>query len=257
LPAAVASAAEDAKTVAGNYITSRRGETNFLKMGALLNETQFVAQDDGTLMAPSVKGLNGQPRHYREIGPMTFRATDGEARLGFKKNADGRWEIFTSGAASGFQQASFIHSTGFVNFLLWFAMIALGLTILCWPTGALVRWHYGQRVNLTQGDKRWRMLIRLICVYDLAVALGWVQYIGALNPARTDKSLDFFLSTLQIAGWIGVFAMVIVLLGALRSWRSQNRWILAKWGDIVTALGCVALVWFACTCNLLHIGTRF
>ena len=101
------------------------------------------------------------------------------------------------------------------------------------------------------------MLIRLICVYDLAVALGWLQYIGALNPARTDKSLDFFLSTLQIAGWIGVFAMVIVLLGALRSWRSQNRWILAKWGDIVTALGCVALVWFACTCNLLHIGTRF
>ena len=257
LPAAVASAAEDAKTVAGNYITSRRGETNFLKMGALLNETQFVAQDDGTLMASSVKGLNGQPRHYREIGPMIFRATDGEARLGFKKNADGRWEIFTSGAASGFQQASFIHSTGFVNFLLWFALIALGLTILCWPAGALVRWHYGQRVNLTQGDKRWRMLIRLICVYDLAVALGWLQYIGALNPARTDKSLDFFLSTLQIAGWIGVFAMLIVLLGALRSWRSQNRWILAKWGDIVTALGCVALVWFACTCNLLHIGTRF
>src|SRR5579863_4526952 len=257
LPAAVASAADDAKTVAGNYITSRRGDTTFLKMGALLNETQFVAQDDGTLMAPSVKGLNGQPRHYREIGPMIFRATDGEARLGFKKNADGRWEIFTSGAASGFQQASFIHSTGFVNFLLWFALIALGLTILCWPAGALVRWHYGQRVNLTQGDKRWRMLIRLICVYDLAVALGWVQYIGALNPARTDKSLDFFLSTLQIAGWIGVFAMVIVLLGALRSWRSQNRWILAKWGDIVTALGCVALVWFACTCNLLHIGTRF
>jgi len=78
-----------------------------------------------------------------------------------------------------------------------------------------------------------------------------------LGPDHTDKSLDSFLSTLQIAGWVGVLGMVIVVVGALRSWRSQNRWMLAKLGDMVTAMGCVALVWFACTCNLLHIGTKF
>src|SRR5579863_2008443 len=257
LPEAVASAQDDSKSVEGNYITSRRGETNWLKMNALMNEVQFAAQPDGTIVASQIKGLNGSPRHYREIGPMIFRATDGEARLGFKKNPDGQWDIFTSGAASGFQQVSFIHTGGFLRVLMWYALTALGLTILCWPAAALVRWHYGLRMLLTGGDKRWRMLIRLICVYDLAAALGWYQYLDRLGPDHTDKSLDFFLSTLQIAGWVGVFAMVIVVVGALRSWRSQNRWMLAKLGDMVTALGCVALVWFACTCNLLHIGTKF
>lgn len=257
LPAAAATAVEDAKSVEGNYITSRRGETNFLKMNALLNETQFVAQPDGSIVAAQVKGPNGSPRHYREIGPMVFRATDGEAKLGFKRNADGRWDIFTSGAAAGFQQASFIHGMGFVNFLMNFALLVLGLTLAWWPVAAVVRWHYGQKLNSTRGDKRWRMLIRLICAYDLVVALGWFEYFNSLTPARTNQSMDFFLSSLQIAGWIGVVFMAIVVLGAIRSWRSQNRWMLAKLGDMLTAAGCIALVWFACTCNLLHIGTRF
>ena len=128
-------ASSDAQMVAGNYITSRRGETNFLRMGGILNEAQFVAQTDGTIVASQIRGPNGQPRHYREIAPLVFRAEDGEAKLGFVKQSDGRYYIFTSGAASGYQQVPYTESAAFVNFLRNFALIILGLTVMFLAAG--------------------------------------------------------------------------------------------------------------------------
>jgi beta-lactamase family protein len=257
LPAAIASASSDAQMIEGNYITSRRGETNFLKMSAILGEAQFVAKTDGTIVASQIRGPNGQPRRYREIAPMVYRAEDGEAKLGFVKQSDGRYYIFTSGAASGFQQVSFTESAAFVNFLRNFALIILGLTVVFWPLGALIRWHYGRKLTASASDRRWQNFTRIICIYDLAVAFGWTLYFDASNPLRTDQSLDTFLRLLQIAGWVGAIATIFVLVNAIRSWRAPNRWVLSKFGDTFTLLGCGAFIWFACICRFLHLGIKF
>jgi CubicO group peptidase (beta-lactamase class C family) len=257
LAAAIASAPSDAQMIAGNYITSRRGETNFLKMNAILGEAGFVAKPDGIIVSSQIRGPSGQPRRYREIAPLVYRAEDGEAKLGFVKQSDGRYYIFTSGAASGFQQVSFMQSAALVNFLRNFAFVILGLTIVFWPLGALIRWHYGRKSNASASDRRWQNLTRIICIFDLAVAFAWTLYFDASTPARTDQSLDSFLKLLQIAGWVGAIATIFVLVNAIRSWRAPNRWILSKFGDTFTLLGCAALIWFACICRFLHIGTRF
>jgi CubicO group peptidase (beta-lactamase class C family) len=257
LPPAIASAPSDAQMIAGSYITSRRGETNFLKMSAILGEAEFVAHPDGIIVASQIRGPNGQPRRYREIAPLVYRAEDGEAKLGFVKQNDGRYYIFTSGAAAGFQQVPFTESTVFVVFLRNSAFVILGLTVLFWPLGALIRWHYKIKREGSSSDRRWQNLTRIICIFDLAVAFGWVQYFGASTPARTDQSLDIFLKLLQIAGWVGAIATIFVLVNAIRSWRAPNRWVLSKFGDTVTLLGCAAFIWFACVCGFLHIGTSF
>lgn len=257
LPAAIATAASDAQLVAGNYISSRRGETDFLRMGGILNEVQFVAQSDGTIVASQIRGPNGQPRHYREIAPLVFRAEDGEAKLGFVKQSDGRYYIFTSGAASGYQQVPFTESAAFVNFLRNLALIILGLTVVFWPLGALIRWHYRRKLDTSASDRRWQNLTRVICIFDLVVAFCWTLYFDASTPARTDASLDSFLKLLQIAAWIGAIATFFVLVNAIHSWRSPNRWVLSKFGDVLTLLGCGAFIWFASICRFLHVGTRF
>jgi hypothetical protein len=257
LPAAIASAPNDAQLVAGNYITSRRGEANFLKMSAILGEVEFVAHPDGIIVASQIRGPNGQPRRYREISPMVFRAEDGEAKLGFVKQSDGRYYIFTSGAASGFQQARFTESTSFVNFLRNSAFVILGLTVLFWPLGALIRWHYRIKREGSNADHRWQNFTRCVCVFDMLIAFGWSQYFNLATPARTGASLDQFMKLLQYAGWIGAIATIFVLVNAIRSWRSPNRWVLSKFGDTLTLLGCAAFVWFACICRFLHLGTNF
>jgi CubicO group peptidase (beta-lactamase class C family) len=257
LPDAIASAPNDAQLVAGNYITSRRGETNFLKMSAILGEVQFVAHPDGVIVASQIRGPNGQPRRYREIAPLVFRAEDGEAKLGFVKQGDGRYYIFTSGAASGFQQASFTESTAFVNFLRNSAFIILGLTVLFWPLGTLIRRHYRIKREGSNSDHRWQDLTRYVCAFDMLMAFGWSQYFNLATPSRTDASLDAFMKLLQYAGWIGAIATIFVLVNAIRSWRAPNRWVLSKFGDTITLLGCVAFIWFACICRFLHLGTSF
>lgn len=257
LPAAITSAQSDSKGVAGNYITSRRGDTDFIRMGAIQNEVQFAAQADGTISATQIRGPNGAARHYREIAPLVFRAEDGEAKLGFAKQSDGSYYIFTSGAASGFQQVGFTESGAFVNFLRNFALTILSLTVAFWPLGALIRWHYGKKLDAGVANRPSESWTRIICAFDLALIYGWTQYFAASTPMRTDRSLDTYLTLLQIAGWIGVVATFIVLMNVIRSWRTPNRWMLSKIGDLVTLFGCIALVWFAYICRFLHWGTRF
>jgi CubicO group peptidase (beta-lactamase class C family) len=257
LPPAVASAKDDAQTVSGNYITSRRGETTLTKISAMMNELQFAAQPDGTIMAAGSRGANGEPRRWREIGPLVYRDEGSESKLAFIRNANGRFDIFTSGAASGYQQVPFTESTAFVTWLRNFALIALGLTILEWPIGAILRRHYNRKIDRSKGAKFWRGVVRAVSMYLLGVALGWYGYLNTLGPNQLDKSLDFWLSLLHVAAWIGVVGVAMVILNAGISSKMPGRWVWAKVGDAVTALGCVALFWFAWTCNFLSFGTRF
>jgi hypothetical protein len=48
-----------------------------------------------------------------------------------------------------------------------------------------------------------------------------------------------------------------VILNAGMSSKIQGRWIWVRIGDAVTALGCIAIFWFAWMCNFLSFGTRF
>jgi CubicO group peptidase (beta-lactamase class C family) len=257
LPAAVASAKDDARTVSGNYITSRRGETTIEKLGAMMSELQFVAQADGTIAAAGSRGANGEPRRWREVGPLVYRDEGSESKLAFIRNASGRFDIFTSGAASGYQQAPFTESTVFVTWLRNFALVALGLTVLAWPVGAIMRRHYGKKLELNKGANFWRGLTRAVSMYLLGVALAWYGYLNSLGPGHTNKSLDWWLNLLHIAGWIGVVGVALVIVNAGMSSKMPGRWRWTRIGDALTALGCIALIWFAWICNFLSSGTKF
>jgi CubicO group peptidase (beta-lactamase class C family) len=257
LPPAMASAKDDAQMVSGNYITSRRGETTLIKLSAIINELKFVAQPDGTIMAAGSRGANGEPRRWREIGPLVYRDEGSESKLAFIRNANGRFDIFTSGAASGYQQVPFTESTAFVTWLRNFALIALGLTVLAWPVGAVLRRHYGKKIGQSGGAKFWRGLARAVSMYLVGLAIGWYAYFGFLEPSRTDKSMDFMLNILHVAGWIGVAGAAGLILNAGISSKMPGRWAWTRIGDAVTALGALALFWLAWMCNFLSFGTRF
>jgi len=110
---------------------------------------------------------------------------------------------------------------------------------------------------VSSADRRRQRWTSLVCIFDLIVVYGWTWYFNLSTAMRTDKSLDGLLTLLQIAGWIGAIATIIVLVNVIRSWRGPNRWVLCKLGNVVTLFGCIALIWFACVCNFLHVGTRF
>src|SRR5277367_5204313 len=84
-------AAQDAHSVEGSNMVSRRFQTNILAVTGVLGETKVIADPKGnTISVDGFNGLNGQPKHFREISSGVYREVDGKDKLAFVKDAIGR-----------------------------------------------------------------------------------------------------------------------------------------------------------------------
>src|SRR5262249_18427261 len=52
----------DARAVAGYYLSSRRSDSTFLKVGNVDDNVQVKPDEDGTIKAEALKDFNGQPK---------------------------------------------------------------------------------------------------------------------------------------------------------------------------------------------------
>ena len=252
-------AASDAQTVSGYYITSRRSQTTILKFSTLLSETKVSPNSDRTISVSDLKDLDGVPMKLEEIGPLMFRAVRGQERVGFKHDDKGNLVLVTDFPVFVFQRSPWSENSGFDLPLIAAALIVLLLTLLFWPIAALVRKHYGQKLNLMPQQRRGRLQTRLACLLDILFICGLVGFfafaekdIGLLSP-RFNGLLRF----IQIIGWLGVIGTIAAVYRAWHSWHEKGRWIWSKLGDTLVALACLAFVWFVYTWNMLHWSLRY
>jgi len=256
---AAADAAKDAPLVSGRYIISRRSETTILKVLNVLGESKVSTNADGTISLDDLKDLNGQPKKLREIGPFMFRAVDNQDRVAFKRDESGRLVLVTDFPVFVFQRAPWYKNSALNLPLIISAMSIFALTLVLWPVAALVRRHYGHKLSLNPQQSRLRIMVRLVCLLDLA-------FVGALAAFFTmsDKDVgilsprfDPVLRIIQIVGWLGIVGTLAVLYSTLRSWREPERWWLSKVADTVIAVACLAFVWFVYIWNMLHWSLRY
>ena len=85
----VANAAQDARSLTGRYVVSRRSETTILKVLTAVGESKISANSDSTISVDELKDLNGEPKKFREIGPLMFREVNGQDRIAFKRDNSG------------------------------------------------------------------------------------------------------------------------------------------------------------------------
>src|SRR5712692_5026871 len=110
----VATAPADAPALTGSYMASRRGDTNFFKAGALLREFAVRAKPDGTLVIDRVRGFNGQPVQWQEIGPLVYQRVCEQEHIAFKLYASGEVVIMTDDASFALQRVSWYQSRPFL-----------------------------------------------------------------------------------------------------------------------------------------------
>ncbi len=257
--AAVANASQDAQLVTGRYIVSRRAETTILRVMNAFGQLKVVANADGTISADGLKDLNGENRKFKEIAPLMFRDVNGQARLAFKRDDSGGLLMAIDYPFMVFQKSPWYLNSALQMPLIIGAMVIFVLTLLLWPVAALLRRHYGQKLALTPAERRLRLLVRIVCVVDLAFLLGFVLFftiamkdIGLLSPRYNG-----WLRLIQIVGWLGVLGTLLACYNGVRSWTSAGRWLWARLGDTVIALACLAFVWFVFTWNMLHWSLRY
>jgi CubicO group peptidase (beta-lactamase class C family) len=254
-PAATAVAnTEDARMVSGDYIISRRSQTTILSVLTVLGELKVSQNSDGTISAAAFKDLNGQPKRFREIAPLLFREVDGQSLAAFKRDDSGRLILAFDFPFMVFQKARWYDRSLINMSILIGALAVLVLTLLLWPVAALVRWHYGRTLELSPAERRWRLLVRIVCAVDLAFALAWVAALsgGFDDPAKLNRGLDPVLRIIQLAGWLGVLGTLLALYNHFRSWRNRDRWWWSKLQDSGIALACLGFAWFVLHWNMLH-----
>ena len=254
----VANASSDAAAVSGYYISSRRSDSNFLKAPEAFSEVHAMSSADGTLTIQPFKDPNGETRKWKEIGPMLFRAVEGQDRIAFVRDKEGRLVMVPDFPAIVFQRVSWEDATPWNRLLLFSSLPILALTLVFWPVAAVVRFHYRTRLELSSQQRRLRLIVRLVCLVDIIFALGLIATLGGDDPtALLSGKLDSRVLLFQGIGVLGVLGSLAVIYAAIRSWRERNLWFWAKVWNLLVMLACIGFAWFAIHWNLLNFNMNY
>jgi CubicO group peptidase (beta-lactamase class C family) len=255
-----ANATEDANTVSGSYIVSRRMESNFLAVLSALQQLKIAPNPtDNTIIASELKDLNGKPKHFREIGPLLFRDINGQAKLAFKRDDAGNLVAVIDYPFMVFQHASWYRSSTFNQIVIFGALGIFLLTLLLWPITYFVRRHYGQTLKLSPTLAKLRPWVRIVCAVDLVFVAVFVTIVVLVEKYLSlfSSKTDIWFHLLQFFGFIGALGGLLILWNAIASWRDQERSLWSKIGDTLIVLAALGYTWFAAYWNMLSFSVHY
>jgi CubicO group peptidase (beta-lactamase class C family) len=240
----IASAKADAAMVAGSYVSSRRSDTSFLHLFALLSDVT-IAADAGGMLTFSDPLLPGMAQaHWREVDPFVWQKVGGADLLAATVK-DGHVVLL---GAQGlpfevFQPASGTFAPWAVT-LLEVSLAILTIAALLWPVTALVRWHYRAPFRLTGFSATCHRLVRLAATVDVALALGWAVLVAVINQSITvlNDPLDPWLRALQVLAALGVLGAVAGVLNLVQVFRDGRGWW-AKVTAVALACATISMAW--------------
>lgn len=254
-----ASAAADAQLVSGRYIISRRPETTILKILNVAGQQKVSANDDHTITVDILKDPNGKPKKLEEIGPLMYRAVNGQDHVGFKRDYAGNLTLVTDFPVFVFQRSPWYVNTSLNLPIIIIAVSLFVLTVVFWPIAALLRRHYLQKLNVSQERRRLRVLTRLVCLINIVFLAAFLMFF-----TMSEKNIDVLsprfnplLRIIQLVGWLGVIGTIAALLNAVRAWKEPQGWSWAKIGETLIALACLLFVFFVFNWNMLHWSLRY
>jgi CubicO group peptidase (beta-lactamase class C family) len=249
----------DLKAFTGSYLSSRRSETTFLRLLYLLTENTVGVGPDHTLVVDAFKGFNGQPLRFEAVGPMAFREVHGQNRIEFLKAPSGRMELVTAYPFFAFEKPTALRSRGVLLPVAIGSLVIIILALLLWPIGAIVRRHYGRKLELPDGERRLRRWTRLVCVLDVVLlAIYGIIVVGGLsNIDMFSSGIDLWLRVMQAIALLAIVGALIALWDGLRAWGSRARGVWSKLGETLLALACVGMAWLVLAGGLLHVGKTY
>lgn len=258
----MASALGDARRVAGTYMSSRRSQTNVRAVTGMLGEITIAADPvDSTIVVASDKGLNGVPKHFREVAPDVFREVGGPEQVAFVTGATGRRTAYMTFPFEVYQRVDAVLDEAEVNLLLLAGCLGmLLLTLLGWPVSAIVRKHFGAPLALAPGAMRLRLCVRAVCAVDLAVAALGALALDRLvlgNATGLGPGADTKLHAVQALGFVGVLGTLVVIYSSWRSWSDHKGWIWSKIWNTSLALSCIGFAWFLLHWHVLNVGLHY
>jgi CubicO group peptidase (beta-lactamase class C family) len=258
--APVPTAKQDADKVAGRYEISRRFETNILAITSLLGQTKIVAdpKDLTIYIEDFINAHNGKPKHFREVAPMLFRASDGPEKIVFQKDADGHLVAYIDYPFMVFQRLPHALDNKIFNYLVaGFSVCVIALTLLLWPVGAVLRKHYDKPLMLNPEAKLLRSILHGVCIGIVVYLIGLALILNALENLALGSSGGYKIHLLQILGLLIGVGAIIAIYNSVKSWKDPEQWRWYKIWNTALAVSCVGFFWFIYHWHLLNFHLRY
>ena len=233
----------DGRAVAGLYTTSRRSDSTFLKIAAILGQYAVRSDEKGILTIEGNKNLRGSLKRWREIGPLLYHEIDGPDTIAFRRDEKGVVTELLSSPVTLEQRVTGWESKSVVFPLIGGSLALLLATILLWPIAALIRKRYARPLPLSPRDRFLFRLSRVVCLLEI----GCITLAG-LPMSRADTNVSYigdglnpWLIAAHITGWLATLGLVVLALAALRFWKTPD---LGWWARIHASLLLLASVLF-------------
>ena len=254
-----AMAQADGRAVAGVYTTSRRSESTFLKVAALLGQYAVRSDEKGILTIEGNKNLRGSLKRWREIGPLLYHEVDGPDLIAFRRNGDGAVTELLSSPITIEQRVTGFASKTVILPLIGGSLALLVATLLLWPVAALIRKRYARPLALSPRDRFLFRLSRVVCLLEI----GFLALV-AFPMSRADTNVSYigdglnpWLTASHLIGWLAALGLIVLAVAALRFWKSPG---FGWWGRIhatLLFLASIAFMSFAWYAHLLAPSLKF
>jgi len=245
----------DAAAIAGTYESSRRSESTFLRVGALIQQLTVRDLGDGRTMVGSAFG-NGSAQ--REIGQRVYE-NDFGGRMAFTSNAAGGTSIDLGPPILQYQSVPWYRAIGFVRPVVGISIVLLLRTVLFWPIGALIRKWRRRPFGNTVQDRRYFVLARssaLLQIITSAIVIAGLVFLQS-DPSLLSPSLDPVLVIVYGVAWASVLASVIPVFVAIRFWKGKVGSLWQRVDHSVMALSSIALAWFFVVWRIAGVSVNY
>jgi CubicO group peptidase (beta-lactamase class C family) len=250
----------DAEKLAGVYSTTRGSRSNFIAALDLIGQTKVSVDEDGNPVVAGAEGLNGQPRKWVHVGPMLWRDANGHDMLGANVEG-GRAVRFSYGELApiiDFDRTPGYRSSAWILPLLYTSLGILLVTVLLWPTRALVRRKFAGTMPL-EGRQLWAYRSSRIAAFViLAVLVAWAvaltKLLGDLANGPAFNSIVLPLELFSIIGLIGGFAVMVWY--AWTAWRNKWRWTGKVW-SVLLVLAAGTILYIGLVFKLISLTSNY
>ncbi len=248
--------AEHARMLAGNWLNSRRAESNFYSLASLIGQVTISVGANGELIVPAARDINGVPAKWIETAPFVWHNANGHGRLAAQV-VDGkvvRWSMDGISPFMVFDRAPTSKSAAWIKPAFYAGFVVLLLTFLQWPVSALIRRNYKAPLTLQRRSLLAYRGVRVAAGLVLALTVAWL--IG-LSTLKAIPSFDPLLWTLQISGLIVFIGGALIALWNLRIVLQEKRgWFRTLWAVLVLLAMLLAL-YLAWTFGLIAMTVNY
>ena len=248
-----ASNLSDARSVAGVYQSSRRIQTTAASVFGMLSQERVSVNGDSTISSSAHRDFAGNPKHFREIAPLVFRAVNDQSLLAFTRDTNGDLILGGDYPFQVGQRTPVLKNDRFNLGMLLFALSVFAATLLSWPVAALLRRHYGAILTLSAGYRRLRWCMRITGIAGLAFLVLEAVFFASLQSdiSSFSSGADRYAHFLRVIGLLGMLGLPIAIVYSAGSWRERSLGFWTKAWNTLVLLAFAAYTGFLLNWHLL------